>query len=494
MEDIKELTDRQRELINILIDADDYIAVRDLSDKLSISSKTVYRDIEKIESRMPDISFDKKQGSGIKVIVNSEEMVREPLKSIEKYSVEERRIKIFLWLLQHSKEYTSICDLSDRFYVGRTSIISDLNYINTHLLGNSLTIEKSKNGTRILGKEEDVRSKIRYVLETYSFVNEEDVKPYESERMDENTIKAIQSKYPLEDIIAIENIVKKYEKNLPYTIGDLYYTNMIVHILIAIDRVRMEKYVEPSKSIKKLDVLFYKQAKNIAEEVEKSFKVKFPESEVTYIYKYLTSMGVGKLNTVDSERWIDNRIDDISTAFIRYMLEDNIVDFNKNEHVFYAFQLHIRALIQRLKYRIEIKNPLTKTIKKSYPEVFEYMKSIARKVFEQNISDDEIAYLTVYIQSLLENQISVKKIVIVCHSGFGTSLLLKKRILANFDRIEVVDILSSDDLEKYNLDSVDYVVSTVKLADVDFDNILYVSTLLLKEDIEKINRVIMEVK
>ena len=49
-------------------------------------------------------------------------------------------------------------------------------------------------------------------------------------------------------------------------------------------------------------------------------------------------------------------------------------------------------------------------------------------------------------------------------------------------------------MEKYNLDSVDYVVSTVKLADVDFDNILYVSTLLLKEDIEKINRVIMEVK
>ena len=205
-------------------------------------------------------------------------------------------------------------------------------------------------------------------------------------------------------------------------------------------------------------------------------------------------MGVGKLNTVDSERWIDNRIDDISTAFIRYMLEDNIVDFNKNEHVFYAFQLHIRALIQRLKYRIEIKNPLTKTIKKSYPEVFEYMKSIAQKVFEQNISDDEIAYLTVYIQSLLENQISVKRIVIVCHSGFGTSLLLKKRILANFDRIEVVDILSSDDLKKYNLDSVDYVVSTVKLADVDFDNILYVSTLLLKEDIEKINKVIMGVK
>lgn len=494
VKDITELTNRQRKLVEILIDEDDYMAVRFLSDKLNISRKTVYRDIEKIESIMPSISFDKKQGSGIKIIVNSDSLVRKPLKNIEKYSVEERRIKIFLWLLQHSKKYTSICYLSDRFYVGRTSIISDLNYINTNLLGDKLTIEKSKNGTRILGKEEDVRSKLRYVLENYSFVNTEDVKPYKSDRMDENTIKAIQSKYPLEDIITIESIIKKYEKNLPYTIGDLYYTNMIVHILIAIDRVRLEKYVEPSNSIKKLDVLFYKQAKNIAEDVEQSFNVKFPESEVTYIYKYLTSMGVGKLNTVDSERWIDNSIDDISTEFLRYLLEDHVVDFNKNQHVFYAFQLHIRALIQRLKYRIEIKNPLTKTIKSNYPEVFSYMKSVSAKVLENEISEDEIAYLTVYIQSLLENQISMKKIVIVCHSGFGTSLLLKKRILANFDKIEVVDILSSDDLADYDLDAIDYVVSTVKLLDVDFENILYVSTLLLKDDIEKINRIIMGAK
>lgn len=492
--DITELTSREKELINILIDANDYMAVRELSDRLNISQKTVYRDIEKIEKKNKDISFDKKQGSGIKVVVGSNRIESRPFKSIEKYSVEERRIKIFLWLLQHSKEYTSIYYLSNQFYVGRTSIISDLNYICTHLLGKHLTIEKSKKGTRILGREEDIRSKIRYVIENYSFVSSEDeVVSYHSDRIDESTIRVMQSKFPLEDIITIENIVKKYEKNLPYTIGDLYYTNMIVHILIAIDRVRIEKYVEPNRGAEKVDPVFYKQAALIAKEVGRSFHVKFPDSEVIYIYKYLTSMGVGKLNTVDSERWIDSKIDDISGEFIKHMLEDNIVDFNSNEHIYYAFQLHIRALIQRLKYRIEIKNPLTATIKSNYSQSFKYMKKVAEKVLEHEVSDDEIAYLAVYIQSLLENRIPMKKIVIVCHSGFGTSLLLKKRILANFDEIEIVDILSSDDLKKYDLSAIDYVISTVHLKDMDFENILYVSTLLLKEDIERINKVVMGV-
>ena len=114
------------------------------------------------------------------------------------------------------------------------------------------------------------------------------------------------------------------------------------------------------------------------------------------------------------------------------------------------------------------------------------MELLARKILSKDINDDEIAYLTVYTESIL-NLTSIKtKVILVCNSGFGTSLFLKKRIEDKLENIEVVDVVSAKDLKGYDLSNINFVVSTVKLENIK--NVIYVNVMLNEEDIQNINR------
>ena len=64
---MKKLDNRQIEILKILSDAEDYLPVHIIAEKLGISTKTAYRDIEKIIDNVEDIKLLKKQGKGIKI-------------------------------------------------------------------------------------------------------------------------------------------------------------------------------------------------------------------------------------------------------------------------------------------------------------------------------------------------------------------------------------------------------------------------------------------
>lgn len=91
-----------------------------------------------------------------------------------------------------------------------------------------------------------------------------------------------------------------------------------------------------------------------------------------------------------------------------------------------------------------------------------------------------------YTESIL-NLTSIKtKVILVCNSGFGTSLFLKKRIEDKLENIEVVDVVSAKDLKGHDLSNINFIVSTVKLENIK--NVIYVNVMLNEEDIQNINR------
>ena len=78
------------------------------------------------------------------------------------------------------------------------------------------------------------------------------------------------------------------------------------------------------------------------------------------------------------------------------------------------------------------------------------------------------------------------KVVLVCNSGFGTSLFLKKRIEDKLKNIEVVDVVSTKDIKFYDLSKISFIISTVKLEDKQ--DAVFVNVMLNDEDIQNINR------
>jgi activator of the mannose operon, transcriptional antiterminator len=106
-------------------------------------------------------------------------------------------------------------------------------------------------------------------------------------------------------------------------------------------------------------------------------------------------------------------------------------------------------------------------------------------------SDDEVAYLTLYIQTTLEKFSACKKIIIVCSSGVGTSQLLASRINRAFPEWEIVDIVPGSQLSAtLGIKNCDLIVSTIKLEGVELP-IAYVSALFSKKDIARVSEKII---
>ena len=68
---IRKLENRQVELLQILKEAEDFLPVHVIAEKMGVSTKTVYRDIEKIVENVKEVKLLKKQGSGIKILFSN---------------------------------------------------------------------------------------------------------------------------------------------------------------------------------------------------------------------------------------------------------------------------------------------------------------------------------------------------------------------------------------------------------------------------------------
>ena len=99
----RKLENRQIELLLILKEAEDFLPVHVIAEKMGVSTKTVYRDIEKIVENVKEVKLLKKQGSGIKILFSNFLIEKVPQKQLVKYSLEERRVNILYYLLINSK-------------------------------------------------------------------------------------------------------------------------------------------------------------------------------------------------------------------------------------------------------------------------------------------------------------------------------------------------------------------------------------------------------
>ena len=107
-----------------------------------------------------------------------------------------------------------------------------------------------------------------------------------------------------------------------------------------------------------------------------------------------------------------------------------------------------------------------------------------------NISIDEISYIATYFQAAVERSVSSKRVLVVCHSGYGTSQLLSTRLKRAFPQWTIVDIVSVHRLGEIDMTNIDFIVSSV---DIDIKDKMYivVSALLMDRDINNIKNVLM---
>ncbi|MCR1822094.1 BglG family transcription antiterminator, partial [Terrisporobacter muris] len=502
------LTSRQIDFIKLMLEESEYKPIKYFTEKLNVSDKTLQKDLKIIGNYISkfNVKIDAKRGYGILIDSNASSNIEFinnlniNLKEKNSVSVDQRRVEILKMLLLNSNSSTSINQLSEKYYVSKTSIVNDLKYIEEWLKKYNIKLSKTLEGTKILGKETDIRKSIASLLEDILDQNNEEDKLPEITRIELSTFSALSNIFDLDSIMFIESIIWELEENLDYTISQPYYINLITHILICIKRLKEGNQIESKEDkIKLLDNLnekVYENVINLIGKIEERYGVSINNEEIYYIYKYIVSSGFGNAldnNRLISENYINNS-EEVTNMMIDIMSEFLNINLREDELLQKGLLLHIKPMLNRLNYDIQIKNPLLKEIKERFSEILGLCMLSIRLMSPYynitNISIDEISYIATYFQAAVERSVSSKRVLVVCHSGYGTSQLLATRLKRAFPQWTIVDIVSVHRLSEVDMTNIDFIVSSV---DIDIKDKMYivVSALLMDRDVNNIKNVLM---
>ena len=493
----KKLNSRQKEIIKILTKSTvaNPLTTASIAQKLSISSRTVLREMPKIEAWLEEneFKFIKKPGVGLVIdeSLENQKLILELLEieKIEKeYSKEERK-RIVISELLISQDPIKLFYFTSLLKVSEGTLSNDLDSIEEWLRKfNIKLVRKPGLGIYVEGKENDYRKALTNIL--YDTLEEKElINLLKGSLMTDRDNGVVE--FSIENrllnfidksiIKAIEEIVGGLEKENDIKLVDSASLGLVVHLSLAIQRIKNKENIKMDKDV--LDELSklpeFEIGEKLVKNIEKKFNIEIPVDEIGYITMHLKGAKL-RLNSISElENDIANLdVKSISIKIIEAIEKELNVYLMDDEKLLKDLTNHLVPAINRLKMKMNIRNPLLKNIKQKYPKEYIATKKACEilKVSTKNeeIPDPEIAYITMHIAAAIYKKGFEEKIrvVISCPTGIGTSSLLAAILEKEFNNVTVVDTISAININEDRLeeDQVDIIVSTVPL-EIDFKNI-----------------------
>ncbi|MDL4913984.1 MAG: PRD domain-containing protein [Enterobacterales bacterium endosymbiont of Blomia tropicalis] len=500
---MQKLTSRQYRLLKLLLQHSAPLALPQLAHQLDVSEKSIYRDLQNIEPWLTDwhIVLEKLPGRSLRLHIGDmqqrtqlEQRLTSEENWSEGFSNNARRVKIASQLLSEAPRETSISKLSERYFISHASIVNDLKVIEEWLQPLDLLLVRSQSGTHVEGSEQALRqamvSLINDVMQHHVASNT--LEP----RLDPGSYQALIHYFGEQDVAFVQALLQQMEQQLSYPLSDAYYINLCMHILIMMHRMAQGNALSlpAALSSQELDSRILLIARQMVTRIEQRIQAALPADEVGFIYQYIVSSGIVMEEhgneTPTQYQFSSKESLKITNELIHCFSELIQRDLSQDRLLFEGLLIHIKPLINRLKYHIHIRNPLLDDIKNELSEIFSLTQRamcLTAKRFQLSpVADDEVGYLCVHFQAALERQIAHKRILVVCSSGVGTSHLLKSRILRAFPDWIIVGVVSASNMSRFcQQETVDLVITTIHL-EANALPMVYVTAFFNDDDIRRV--------
>lgn len=477
--------DKKEIIINHLLNSTGYTKASELSKLLSVSSKSIYRLVKEINNTTVTKCICSERGKGFFVnpSFDTSELITDNFLNNEDFAMSpiERRNEIVKDLLINSPRSISVNHIINKYFVSESVLATDEKYILESLQYYKLHLIRKSRTIAIVGEERRIRTALMKYMETIHIDFEQFT----------NIPRNIEEK----DMNFVNKQIKIIEKTLNVTISYPYNINIISHLYILILRFRRngncieDEVSQNKKDIDKLDPSYYRVCDIIIKNFEKYLSSKLPVSEKEYLYKYLISYRVEDLEELEEkEITFSQKIKDLADQWLIGMGEALKHDFYNRK-----FQIdlmkHIKPMVNRVENDIVIKNNLLNQIKFEYPEIYRQTAIISKRIIK-SISDDEIGFLSLYFAREIERNPRRIRTLITCTTGIGTSELLRVKVEKNLPEIEIVDVVSTDVVDKKTLKEIDLIISTVAIKEFNAKPVIVVSAMFNKNDQFKLKQLI----
>lgn len=291
----------------------------------------------------------------------------------------------------------------------------------------------------------------------------------------------------------IQEIILQNLKNYNYKLTDMGFDNLVIHLLVALQRIRNNNVIPSVECEIKTSGIEYLIACDIVEDMQHCFAISFPMEEIEYVRIHLYGKRLTQLDgeeaviSTDMEKMITKINNEIKVR-IGY-------DFNSDFELFTLLSLHMMPLMVRIQYGLDMPNPILSDIKIRMANGYEcavIAADIISNEYEKPMSEGEIGYLAIHYSMAIERMDESQKnrnILIVCSSGMGTSSLLKNRLMKKFNlKDNEVHVCDAQTCYTMDISDVDYIISTVKLDLKTKHPIIYMENLFDDIEIEEIHK------
>ncbi|MFP3719465.1 BglG family transcription antiterminator [Niallia circulans] len=446
------LIEKDMKLLEEFLKEEQCLPIKNLMFVFGVSEKTIRNSIGSINVFLEKFNSKivAKRGEGYYLRTSNREEILKSIRMVSDtpfFSPSDLLENVFKKLIEEVK-YIKLEELCDEYYVSRSKMSSIISKLKKEIQTYGLVLmSKPHYGFKISGTELGKRLAIANMLKPKIYL---DGTP---------------------NLFFIEDLVVKEWKIRNINCSDIVLQNIIYHIKIMIRRVLAGHPIDiPTENMTK-GSLEYIVSQSIIEKIENAFMMKMSAAEIVYVYSHLS----GQIYLNDSQAGMhisDAKINMIIDSFLEKIESIYDISLWKDQKLRSGLLIHLSPLIGRIMKEIHLRNPILHDIKKQFAFAFNLAVLLAEKVnsiFKCQLTDDDIAYLTMHIGLALERDFkkfddkNFNRIAIICTTGQGTAQLLKFKIEQTFPKAHTIKNFSLYHKEDVIAFNPDIIFSTVPI-------------------------------
>ncbi len=480
---------RYFEIINLVLNSNDEITIKDISNLYNITERSIRYDIDEL-----NVFFQEKNNRDIIEINNNrlkilysgneiEEIVRN-IRVKEYFLSENERVNILAYEIFLVKNEFILQYFTEKYNLSKTTVRHSLKELNKIIDEYGLVIDMNNNkGYKIIGNEVNIRKYMINILRKY-------IKNTKEKNIEYNPLEKIIQKFLKKSRIKeSKNLINKILDYTEKTISDEAFETL--QLFLFISQIRNENGYEIEEDLENKiflsKTLEFSKIKEILEKV-KSIK----EKDIYYFVDFFLGSYSYNLDYSYFLNWI--LIESLIDQFIKLLSDKLGVNLTEDKILRKELLNHIKPAIYRMKNKFKLTESILSEVKSQYMELFVKTKSslkIISDFINLSFDEDEAAFITVMIQrAIMRNNPATlfKKdtyILIVCGLGYSSSRFLYENINNRF-QVNIIDIIPFNQLENYNyLEKADIIISTLDFK-LDGIDVITVNPIMNEKDILKL--------
>ena len=463
------LNNREIKMLDIFSSGEE-VSIKKLKEKFDISERMVRYDIEKINFVLSIFNIKPiyRNKSGIFKLDSDSKInkIKDIVKEAEPVTIEKRR-NLIKFLLITTVKKLNISNLMEKFDTSRITINSDLNRIKKEFEEKEIKLS-TKKGIILEGRISNlIKYRVEKISECLNYLKNTKNKTIYGIKIEE----IFKENLGIEEVRTLSDFLKKILSKLNFSATDENYKTLLSYIIL----LQSENFHEEINNFICVDggiIKEWDEYDTIKKEVKNyGLNEIFKEQDMFIITDLVIKISSYNKDSQFYENWID--IDILVKNLIENINNRLNVDISKDRLLFEYLREHLNPFFYRVKNEYTLNDKFIQDLEFTKNNLFYLIKeslNILTNILKKDIPDKEIFLLTLHFQASIErvtnNNMKVKRIIIISTLGYGISQILVDNISSLFN-VEIVAVTPYFKLKEtlLNNKNIDYIITTMDIED-----------------------------